>query len=199
MMGAGEKWMTFDTAPLGLLALGLTLGMRHATDPDHVVAVTAILTRERRLSNAIRVGLVWGLGHSATVLTVGTAIVLFKLRVPARLGLSLEFLVALVLILLGLRAAKDTLVLISRKLRLTSAQETTLVVHSHPHIHQARGRSHAHHHPHAHSASGDQDLAAHDHLMSHEMAETIAGRSSANRLRSDSCTASPGAPQLRCW
>ncbi len=92
-------------APAGFVALGFALGMRHATDPDHVVAVTAILTRERRLLAASRTGLVWGLGHSLTVLLVGCAIILFKIKVPVRLGLAMEFCVGVVLILLGLPAA----------------------------------------------------------------------------------------------
>jgi high-affinity nickel-transport protein len=152
--------------------------MRHATDPDHVIAVTAILTRERRLFSAARVGLVWGLGHSATVLLVGTAIVFFKLQVPARLGLGLEFMVAVVLILLGLSAATETLSLIAQRLRTACAPEATLVVHSHPHTHRRRdGRSHTHRHPHAHSFIEDRDFATHDHLMSPILAATISSRS----------------------
>lgn len=167
--------MSFGSAPFGLILLGLTLGIRHATDPDHVVAVTAMLTRERRFVSAIWIGLVWGLGHSATVLAVGMAIIFFKLKVPARLGLTLEFIVALVLILLGLRAARETLALIAKKLRLASPPETILIVHSHPHTHPRRGRSHSH--LHAHSALDDEDSATHDHLMSPQLAETISGRS----------------------
>src|SRR6516165_3871615 len=169
--------MPFDSAPLGVILLGLTLGMKHATDPDHVIAVTAILTRERRFFSAVRIGLVWGLGHSATVLAVGTAIVFFKLKVPARLGLSLEFMVAIVLILLGLGAAKETLCLIARKFVGASSADTMLVVHSHPHTHRRRGRSHTHHHLHAHSSADDRDLAPHNHLISPTMAETVSGRS----------------------
>jgi high-affinity nickel-transport protein len=167
--------MSFGSAPFGLILLGLTLGMRHATDPDHVIAVTAILTRERRFFGAIRIGLVWGLGHSATVLAVGMTIIFFKLKVPARLGLTLEFMVAIVLILLGLSAAKETLALIANKLCLASQPEAMLVVHSHPHTHERRGRSHSH--LHAHSALDDEDFATHDHLMSAKLAETISGRS----------------------
>jgi hypothetical protein len=167
--------MSFGSAPFGLILLGLTLGMRHATDPDHVIAVTAILTRERRFFGAIRIGLVWGLGHSATVLAVGMTIIFFKLKVPARLGLTLEFMVAIVLILLGLRAAKETLALIANKLCLASQPEAMLVVHSHPHTHERRGRSHSH--LHAHSALDDEDFATHDHLMSAKLAATISGRS----------------------
>ena len=91
-----------SSAPLGIALLGLLLGMRHATDPDHVIAVTAILSRERRLGAATRIGVVWGLGHTLTVLAVGAAIIIFKLAVPVRLGLAMEFAVAMVLILLGL-------------------------------------------------------------------------------------------------
>jgi high-affinity nickel-transport protein len=167
--------MSFGSAPFGLILLGLTLGMRHATDPDHVIAVTAILTRERRFFGAIRIGLVWGLGHSATVLAVGMTIIFFKLKVPARLGLTLEFMVAIVLILLGLSAAKETLALIANKLCLASQPEAMLVVHSHPHAHERRGRSHSH--LHAHSALDDEDFATHDHLMSAKLAATISGRS----------------------
>src|SRR5216684_2520441 len=96
-----------NTAPLGLALLGLMLGMRHATDPDHVVAVTAILSNERRLGAATRIGLVWGLGHTATVLAVRAWIIIFQIRIPARLRPAMEFLVAVLLILLGLSAASN--------------------------------------------------------------------------------------------
>ena len=97
--------MNFETtAPLGIALLGLLMGMRHATDPDHVIAVTTIVSRERRLTAASRVGIVWGLGHTLTVLAVGAAIIVFKIAIPARLGLAMEFAVAIVLILLGVGA-----------------------------------------------------------------------------------------------
>jgi high-affinity nickel-transport protein len=73
------------------LFLGFFLGMRHATDADHVVAVTTIISRERTVRNAALIGIVWGIGHTLTLLLVGGAIVLFGLVVPPRLGLSLEF------------------------------------------------------------------------------------------------------------
>jgi high-affinity nickel-transport protein len=89
--------------PLLLLALGTSfvLGMRHATDPDHVVAVTTIATQERSLRRAAWVGALWGLGHTVTILVVGSAIVLFKLAFTPRVGLSMEFTVAVMLIVLG--------------------------------------------------------------------------------------------------
>lgn len=90
------------------ILLGALLGLRHATDGDHVVAVTAIVARERSLLGAARIGALWGLGHTLTLLVVGGAIVGFRLVIPPRIGLGLEFGVALMLVLLGfanLRAA----------------------------------------------------------------------------------------------
>jgi high-affinity nickel-transport protein len=88
-------------ALLSALVIGFLLGMRHATDGDHVVAVTAIASGERSVGRAMRIGAAWGLGHSATLFLVGGAIVFFGLTVPPRLGLAFEMLVAVMLIGLG--------------------------------------------------------------------------------------------------
>lgn len=88
--------------PLPLLGLGLLLGLRHAMDPDHVVAVAAITARTRRILPATWLGMVWGMGHTLTLFTVGAAIILFNLVVPARLGLGFELAVALALVVVGL-------------------------------------------------------------------------------------------------
>lgn len=85
-----------------MLLLGFLLGMRHATDADHVVAVTTIVSDERSVRRASGIGALWGIGHSITILLVGGAIVAFRLTIPPRLGLALEFSVALMLIALGL-------------------------------------------------------------------------------------------------
>ena len=68
--------------------------MRHATDPDHVLAVTTIVSRERSLFHAAVVGALWGLGHTITILGVGSAIILLKLTIPPALGLTMELAVA---------------------------------------------------------------------------------------------------------
>jgi len=83
------------------ILLGVLLGLRHATDADHVVAVTTIVARERSLSRAAWVGAVWGVGHTLTLVLLGGAIIAFRLVIPARVGLGLEFAVALMLIGLG--------------------------------------------------------------------------------------------------
>ena len=87
---------------IAILSLGFFLGMRHATDADHVVAVSTIVTRERRLSSAALIGALWGVGHTLTILAVSAAIILFTLVIPPRLGLGMEFSVGLMLVLLGL-------------------------------------------------------------------------------------------------
>jgi high-affinity nickel permease len=93
-----------SASPMGLIAvlsLGFFLGMRHATDADHVIAVSTIVAREKRLGGAAIIGALWGVGHTITILAVGAGIILFTLVIPPRLGLSMEFSVGLMLILLG--------------------------------------------------------------------------------------------------
>lgn len=87
---------------ISILLLGFLLGMRHATDADHVVAVTTIVSEERSVRRASGIGALWGIGHSITILLVGGAIIVFRLTIPPRLGLALEFSVALMLIALGI-------------------------------------------------------------------------------------------------
>jgi len=148
------------TAPLGIASLGLLMGMRHATDPDHVIAVTTIVSRERRLTAASRVGIVWGLGHTLTVLAVGALIIIFKIAISIRLGLAMEFAVAIVLMLLGLGAFASLVRLVVRRIAGTP------LVHSHAHGHGFG----PHRHSHFHLDSGEQhdsDLVAlnHEHLL----------------------------------
>jgi ABC-type nickel/cobalt efflux system permease component RcnA len=82
--------------------LGLVLGMRHSTDADHVVAISTIVSKQRSIRNAAFIGSVWGLGHTITIFIVGALIILFGVEIPPRVGLSMEFSVAVMLILLGI-------------------------------------------------------------------------------------------------
>ncbi len=81
--------------------LGLVLGMRHSTDADHVVAISTIVSKQRSIRNAAFIGSVWGLGHTITIFIVGALIILFGVEIPPRVGLSMEFSVAVMLVLLG--------------------------------------------------------------------------------------------------
>src|SRR5438046_7676822 len=86
---------------LSIIALGFFLGMRHATDPDHVIAVSTIVSREREIGKSAWIGAFWGLGHSLTIFVVGAAIIVFDVVIPPRIGLSMELAVGLMLVLLG--------------------------------------------------------------------------------------------------
>jgi high-affinity nickel-transport protein len=94
---------------VGIVLLGLFLGMRHSTDPDHVIAVSTIASRERSIGHGALIGVLWGVGHTLTIFVVGSAIILFGLVIPPRVGLSMEFSVALMLILLGVLNLTGTL------------------------------------------------------------------------------------------
>src|SRR2546430_1036373 len=87
---------------VAVMALGLFLGMRHATDPDHVIAVTTIVARQRTIAGAATIGAAWGVGHTLTMLLVGGGIIVFGWVIPPRIGLSTELSVGVMLIVLGL-------------------------------------------------------------------------------------------------
>ena len=84
--------------------LGSLLGMRHALEPDHLAAVSTLVTGERSSRKAAFLGACWGLGHTVSLIAVGTVLVLFRMRMPARVSGAFEFSVALMLVGLGLRA-----------------------------------------------------------------------------------------------
>lgn len=117
------------------LLLGFFLGMRHATDADHVVAVTTIISRERTIRNAALIGIVWGIGHTLTLLLVGGAIVLFGLVVPPRLGLSLEFSVGIMLIALGILNFRSFTRWLGNAANANNVHGRGAYAHAHPHGH----------------------------------------------------------------
>jgi len=86
---------------LALIGVGLALGIRHAADSDHVVAVTAIAARHQRVGPAALIGAFWGLGHTLTICAVGAVIILLNVALPPRVGLALEFAVGIALTAVG--------------------------------------------------------------------------------------------------
>lgn len=88
---------------LTILAVGFLLGMRHATDADHVIAVSTIVTREHKTGRAAVIGAAWGVGHTVTIFAVGSVLILFRITLPPRVGLSMELAVGFMLIVLGIR------------------------------------------------------------------------------------------------
>ncbi|WP_394832227.1 high-affinity nickel-transport family protein [Pendulispora rubella] len=97
----------FISAGQGTLLLGLVLGMRHATDPDHVLAIGTILSRDPRLPRALHMGLFWGLGHTLTVFAVGALMLIGRVTVPPNAVLAMDLAVAAMLIVLGVVSLKS--------------------------------------------------------------------------------------------
>ena len=137
---------------LSILAMGFFLGMRHATDPDHVIAVTTIVSNQRTRVRAALIGAFWGLGHTLTIFVVGAGIILFNLVIPVRLGLSMELSVACMLIVLGVVNIASFVRSMPAAAALDSGEKEP-AVHSHPHQHGDL----VHNHPHSH------DAGSHDH------------------------------------
>ena len=143
--GSAGKMITL----LSIIALGFFLGMRHATDPDHVIAVTTIVSRQRSIRHAALIGILWGLGHTITIFLVGSAIILFGVVIPPKLGLTMELSVGLMLILLGVL----NLAGFTRWITETFTPQSPDApghphLHSHAHTHQQGDFVHAHPHHH---------------------------------------------------
>ncbi len=135
-----------------LMLLGFFLGMRHATDPDHVIAVSTIVTRHRTtMRDAMLIGGLWGIGHTLTIVVVGGAIILFSVAIPPRLGLTMEMGVALMLVVLGMWNLTGLLQRIRHGLGTHGS--ALGASHAHPHAHG----DYVHSHPHGHG------LADHGH------------------------------------
>jgi hypothetical protein len=103
--------------------LGSLLGMRHALEPDHLAAVSTLVTHERSTGKAALLGVCWGLGHTFSLVLVGSVLVLLRAEMPAQLADVFELCVALMLIGLGLRA-----------IYLAARQGQTGPIHAHQHL-----------------------------------------------------------------
>ncbi|HZT76307.1 MAG TPA: hypothetical protein VFA27_06595 [Vicinamibacterales bacterium] len=111
--------------------LGSLLGMRHALEPDHLAAVSTLVTGERNSYKAALLGACWGLGHTCSLLVVGAALVLLRAEMPAFAADLFELFVALMLVALGVRA-----------IYLAARQGGAGAVHAHhhgDHVHVHRG------------------------------------------------------------
>jgi ABC-type nickel/cobalt efflux system permease component RcnA len=147
---------------LSIIALGFFLGMRHATDPDHVIAVTTIVSRQRSIRHAALIGILWGLGHTITIFFVGSAIILFGVVIPARLGLTMELSVGLMLILLGVLNLTGFTRWITETLTPSAADssgEWQSTTHPHAHAHEHGDYIHAHPHHHEPEKHGHDENA----------------------------------------
>jgi len=141
-----------------LAGFGFLLGMRHATDADHVIAVTTILSRSRRFLHSTMIGALWGFGHTVTVLIVGTAIIAFNLIIPPPVGLTMELAVAVMLIALGILNLTGAMRRVTE--RLTPPAPLHGHDHAHLHAHADEPTEHGHDHAHLHGHGSDPGLLA---------------------------------------
>ena len=131
---------------LSVLGFGFILGLKHALDPDHMVAVSTIVSESKSVKRSSLVGTFWGLGHTASLLLAGIIVIALKVQISDRVALWMEFTVALMLILLGVKAIIKPL----RRWKL----------HRHSHTHD--GSTHTHIHLHR---SGEEQRHQHSHLI----------------------------------
>lgn len=124
--------------------LGLVLGIKHALDADHVIAVSTIVSEHQNLRWASLVGAFWGLGHTTTLFVVGLLVIGLRLTIPPRLALALEFLVAVMLVILGLSILWRSFR--AERLHL-HAHAHSPETHAHFHLHGSTEEDHSHPHP----------------------------------------------------
>lgn len=124
--------------------LGLLLGIQHALDPDHLIAVSTIVSEHKNLKWASLIGAFWGLGHTATLFAVGLLVIGLRLTIPERLALGLEFLVAIMLVFLGLRILWQSFGVEKVHLHTHTHNPET---HTHFHVHANPKEDHGHPHP----------------------------------------------------
>lgn len=121
------------SGPVAALVLGFLLGLKHATDADHVVAVSTIVSEYRNAWRGLWVGASWGLGHTTPLFVVGIAILLLRgsFLEPERFSPALEFLVGVMLVFLGLQV-------------FWSLRRRRIHAHEHGHVQEAHAHLHTH-------------------------------------------------------
>ena len=132
-----------EAKALTTLIFGFLLGTIHALDADHIVAVSAIVSRSKSLIKACMIGFMWAIGHTLTLLLAGILVLGFKLNISEKFALSMEFFAGVVLVILGVPLVKSYL------------QNN---VHIHSHIHGNKAHLHIHSHRY-----GKGHLHAHDY------------------------------------
>lgn len=135
---------------LTLLGIGLVFGLKHATEVDHVVAVSTIVSQHRNVWRSAVVGALWGIGHTASLLVIGVIVLSLRIAIPEQVSTWLEFCVALMIIGLGAIA-------LWRSLRKRD--------HVHVHEHSHDGVSHVHIHFHE-PETRHREAQPHTHAVS---------------------------------
>jgi ABC-type nickel/cobalt efflux system permease component RcnA len=137
---------------LVVLGLGLAFGLKHATEVDHIVAVSTIVSEHRNLRRSVGVGALWGMGHTASLLAVGVIVLALRVAIPVWVASWLEFGVALMIIGLGISA-------LVRALRKRSD------FHLHRHTHDGVSHVHIHFHEDGTEHAAATSATAHSHTV----------------------------------
>ncbi|WP_028391926.1 HoxN/HupN/NixA family nickel/cobalt transporter [Bacillus cihuensis] len=131
---------------LSILALGFVLGIKHAIEPDHIIAVSTIASQSKKLLRSSLAGVFWGIGHTATLFIVGIILIFMKGEIPEEWAMSLEFLVGIMLVYLGV---------------------TTFLSFKNIHIHEHEHNREEHKHVHSHVHSGQHEHKHHQKKVSY--------------------------------
>jgi ABC-type nickel/cobalt efflux system permease component RcnA len=150
MLGTSMDTSLTFLGVFALLGLGLLFGLKHATEVDHVVAISTIVSEQHSVWRSALVGGLWGAGHSAALVVVGVLVLVFRVAIPLPVTSWLEFGVALMIVALGVLA-------------LVRGMRRRADVHVHRHSHD--GVSHVH--LHFHEAPAQHDLT---HVSPHSHA-----------------------------
>src|ERR1043165_8171324 len=135
-----------------ILGVGLVFGLKHATEVDHVVAISTIVSRHKNVFRSAFVGALWGAGHTLSLMAIAILVLWFRIAIPERISGWLEFGVALMIIALGASA-------------LWRAMRNNNHVHLHRHSHD--GLSHTHVHFHEQGTKHNSDSSSqHSHRVS---------------------------------
>ncbi len=135
-----------ETTTFGILVFGFLLGLKHATEADHLAAVSTIVTERRSLWSSALVGGLWGLGHTISLVLAGFFVLFLNFQITEKTERILEFCVGIMLFLLGLNVLR----------KLIKGGK----VHLHPHEHAA----HTHAHPHLHELDKIEESHTHHGL-----------------------------------
>jgi ABC-type nickel/cobalt efflux system permease component RcnA len=153
-MFGSDEWLADFAAGQGLvvaLVIAVLLGLRHATDPDHLTAVSTLVLTDRRPRAALTLGLAWGAGHALTILALGVPVVVFGSALPNGVRRAAEVAIGLMIVALALRL----LVRWRRGYLHVHEHEHDGVRHAHPHVHE---HTPEHAHPHVHHHAHHDDL-----------------------------------------
>jgi ABC-type nickel/cobalt efflux system permease component RcnA len=137
---------------LAVWTIGLVFGLKHATEVDHVVAISTIVSQHKNVLRSALVGALWGAGHTASLLVIGVVVLSLRVTIPERVSGWLQFAVALMIIALGISA-------------LWRVTRKNSKVHLHKHSHDGLSHTHVHFHE-AETNHKPSVPAAHSHAVS---------------------------------